>query len=78
MSFAGVLRGFKKFNACRRPHGWALDHVEVDAPVTARNTDRDPNWLPHGWCVEGIHGCSIDDIDCMNDPNHIIALYGSN
>jgi hypothetical protein len=54
LPFAGVLHGFKKFNACMRAHGWALDHVEVDAPVTTRNTDHGPSWLPHGWCVEGI------------------------
>ena len=70
-----LIHGIASFNASMRAHGWALDHVETDASDVA---GRAPSWVLRGWCAEATHDCSIDDIDCMSDPDHVIARRGCN
>jgi hypothetical protein len=70
-----LIHGFASFNACIRAHGWALDHVKTDASDVAA---RAPSWVPRGRCAEATHDRSIDDIDCMSDPDHVIERWGCN
>jgi hypothetical protein len=53
------------FRKCMSAHGWQLERVEMD-PGDKR--DKSP------WCYAGTHDCAIDDIDCTNDPAHLLSV----